>query len=157
MRARRNPPPPLSPLASVLFVALFVVHAAHAEERPIIEITPGQERAFHVAVQSFRDDLLPAVPKRAEALRDAVEAGLEFNGVLLPLAREAFLGEAVGDAFGSLKSGGQLLTRRAGYGAHICGGKLFVVRDPRAGVPLVRGSQYHGFAFPFQVEADRRG
>jgi TolB protein len=63
-----------------------------AEERPIIEISPGKERAFHVAVQVFRDDLLPADPKRAAKLLEAIEDGLDFNGVLVPLSRDAFLG-----------------------------------------------------------------
>lgn len=65
---------------------------AAAEERPIIEISPGKERAFLVAVQVFRDDLMPPDPTRTGRLLESIEQGLDFNGVLLPLSREAFLG-----------------------------------------------------------------
>ncbi len=68
---------------------------AFAEDRPIIEITPGKERAFRVAVQVFRDDLQPARPERAAKLLESIEQGLDFNGVLLPLSREAFLGPQI--------------------------------------------------------------
>ena len=80
-----------------LLLALATAFAlpSGAEERPIIEISPGKERAFHVAVQLFRDDLLPADPKRAGRLLEAIEHGLDFNGVLVPLAREAFLGPEI--------------------------------------------------------------
>lgn len=80
--------------AAVLLAVLClrVAVGSAAEERPIIQITPGKERAFHVAVQNFADTTLPADPGRAQRFREAVEAGLEFNGVLLPLARQAFLG-----------------------------------------------------------------
>ena len=80
-----------------LLLALATAFAlpSGAEERPIIEISPGKERAFHVAVQLFRDDLLPADPKRAGRLLEAIEHGLEFNGVLVPLARAAFLGPEI--------------------------------------------------------------
>ncbi len=73
-------------------IALGWTVPAPAEERPIIEIHPGKEQAFRVAVQVFRDDLRPPDPKRSAALLKAVEEGLDYNGVLLPLAREAFLG-----------------------------------------------------------------
>ena len=66
-----------------------------AQERPIIEISPGKEQAFRVAVQVFRDDLEPAGPERSAKLLEAIEQGLDFNGVLLPLARDAFLGPQV--------------------------------------------------------------
>lgn len=75
----------------VAFVVALSVRAA-AEERPIIEITPGKAQAFHVAVQLFRDDLTPPDPERATKLLESIEHGLDFNGVLLPLKREAFLG-----------------------------------------------------------------
>ena len=80
-----------------LLLALVTAFAlpTGAEERPIIEISPGKERAFHVAVQLFRDDLLPADPERAGRLLEAIEHGLDFNGVLVPLAREAFLGPEI--------------------------------------------------------------
>ena len=79
---------------SVLGVALLLPGgvASAADERPVIEITPGKERSFHAAVQDFADKGLPPDPERATRLRKAVEAGLDFNGVLLPLARRAFLG-----------------------------------------------------------------
>jgi TolB protein len=79
-------------LAGLVFVASS---SAFAEERPIIEISPGKERAFHVAVQLFRDDLEPADPARAAKLLKSIEQGLDFNGVLLALSREAFLGPEV--------------------------------------------------------------
>jgi TolB protein len=69
--------------------------AVAEEERPIIEIHPGKQQAFRVAVQVFRDDLTPANPKRSARLLEAIEQSLDFNGVLLPLAREAFLGPQV--------------------------------------------------------------
>lgn len=79
----------LAALALGLVPALMA--SAADDERPIIEINPGNAQAFRVAVQVFRDDLEPPDPKRASALLQAVEEGLDFNGVLLPLAREAFL------------------------------------------------------------------
>ncbi len=82
----------------VVCAALFCLAPAagvRAEERPIIEIHPGKEQAFRVAVQVFRDDLLPENPKRSARLLEAIEQGLDFNGVLMPLAREAFLGPQV--------------------------------------------------------------
>ena len=82
-------------LLLLLLCLPFSVGPALAEERPIIEIHPGKEQAFRVAVQLFRDDLLPIDPKRSGRLLEAVEEGLDFNGVLLPLAREAFLGPQV--------------------------------------------------------------
>jgi TolB protein len=77
----------------LLVLLLFGAADVRAEERPIIEVTPGKERAFRVAVQTFADVRRPRDSGRAPALRTAVEEGLDFNGVLLPLAREAFLGE----------------------------------------------------------------
>ena len=79
--------------------------ASLAEGRPIIEIQPGKEKAFRAAVQLFRDDLNPPSPSRAAALREAIEEGLDFNGVLLPLDHEAFLGEeATTELSGSSRS-----------------------------------------------------
>jgi TolB protein len=89
MRVRRSSlPHALTVLALLLATSAEVAHAA---ERPIIEVTPGDERAFHAAVQTFIDTSAGAMPERAGRLRTAVEEGLDFNGVLLPLAREAFL------------------------------------------------------------------
>lgn len=79
--------------ASVLLLVLLAFAGRGvAEERPIIEISPGKERAFRVAVQVFRDDLTPADPERAGRLIESIEQGLDFNGVLLALSRDAFLG-----------------------------------------------------------------
>ncbi len=94
------------PVVLLAVLCLRVEVGSAAEERPIIQITPGKERAFHVAVQNFvdtaadraaeidtaADTALATDPERARKLREAVEAGLEFNGVLLPLERAAFLG-----------------------------------------------------------------
>jgi len=85
-------------LARLLLLAALPFAAAvpgWAEERPIVEIRPGKERAFTVAVQVFRDDLQPADSTRAGRLLEAIQNGLDFNGVLLPLAREAFLGPQI--------------------------------------------------------------
>ena len=84
------------PLCVALVVSTLVCfpQVAAAEERPIIEITPGRERVLRVAVQRFRDDFLPPDAERADRLLTAIEEGLDFNGVLLPLARAAFLGPA---------------------------------------------------------------
>ena len=80
----------------ILLLLLFgIAGPLAAEDRPIIEITPGNERAFRVAVQVFRDDLVPADPERAGRLLGSIEQGLDFNGVLLALSREAFLGPQV--------------------------------------------------------------
>ncbi len=67
--------------------------AARAQsDRPVIEIAPGGARAFRVAVQRFKDAALPQNSNRADDLRSAIGEGLTWNGVLLPIADEAFLG-----------------------------------------------------------------
>ncbi|MFL2935688.1 MAG: hypothetical protein ACJZ7Z_03070 [Myxococcota bacterium] len=67
--------------------------ALQAEDPEVaIVVTPGDNRAFHAAVQLFRDEALPMDSKRAETLRSQIEDGMVFSGVLLPLAHEAFLG-----------------------------------------------------------------
>ena len=71
---------------------LLGVGTVGAEESPIIEISPGEERVFRVAVQHFRDDLQPPDSERPGHLLASIEQALDFNGVLLPLSRDAFLG-----------------------------------------------------------------
>ena len=66
--------------------------AGAADLEPAIVITPGEGRAFRAAIQLFEDHGIPAEPGRAAGLREHIEAGMEFSGVLLPLAHEAFLG-----------------------------------------------------------------
>lgn len=67
--------------------------AVFAEDPEVaIVVTPGEGRAFHAAVQLFRDEALPADPDRSKALRSEIEDGMLFSDVLLPLAHEAFLG-----------------------------------------------------------------
>jgi len=78
-------------LLGALVLLLLLASPAAAEDRPIIEINPGTPQAFRVAVQVFRDDLQPPDAQRAERLLHSIEEGLDFNGVILPLAREAFL------------------------------------------------------------------
>jgi len=60
---------------------------------PAIVVTPGDERAFHAAVQLFKDEAAPASAERAGELRRLIGEGMEYSGVLLPLADDAFLGE----------------------------------------------------------------
>lgn len=92
--------PPGMPVLLLLLLSCWAFPTA-AEERPIIEIAPGKERAFRVAVQVFRDDLVPPDPKRAARLLEAIEQSLDFNGVLLPLPREAFLAPQITKELGS--------------------------------------------------------
>ena len=66
--------------------------AAAQVSGPAIVITPGEGRAFRAAVQQFSDRAMPVDPGRAAGLRRAMEQGMEFSGVLLPLADDAFLG-----------------------------------------------------------------
>ncbi|MDG2048738.1 MAG: hypothetical protein P8M78_01115 [Myxococcota bacterium] len=70
-------------------------------EGPAIVITPGQERAFRAAVQTFRDDEGATTnPERAAKLRTVIEDGLSYSGVLQPLAEDAFLGETATSELG---------------------------------------------------------
>ncbi len=135
--------------SGLLFLLLFgMVGPLAAEERPIIEITPGRERAFRVAVQVFRDDLVPPDPQRAGRLLESIEQGLDFNGVLLPLSREAFLGPQITKELGSgrrydcgdwTQSGANALVAGVIDGG---GGEIEVsyrVWDPARCVRLLRG------------------
>ncbi|MFP6640110.1 MAG: hypothetical protein VCC04_07690, partial [Myxococcota bacterium] len=88
--------PPLFRLA-ILAGCLGLGSAGLAEESgptsgQAIVITPGQGRAFRVAVQTFLDQALPADPRRAEGLRAEIEQGMAFSDLLQPLSRDAFLG-----------------------------------------------------------------
>jgi TolB protein len=135
--------------SGILLLQLFgMAGQLAAEERPIIEITPGKARAFRVAVQVFRDDLVPADPKRAGRLLESVEQGLDFNGVLLPLSREAFLGRQITSELASgrrydcgdwTQSGANALVEGVIAGG---GGEIEVsyrVWDPARCVRLLRG------------------
>ncbi|MDG2334252.1 MAG: hypothetical protein P8Q97_08530 [Myxococcota bacterium] len=74
------------------WMSLAAGSAGAQDSGPAIVITPGEGRAFHAAVQLFADGGFPAQPQRAQGLRDEIEAGMEFSGVLLPLSHDAFLG-----------------------------------------------------------------
>ena len=74
-------------------LVLFAFTSIAQEETPVVEITPGKERAFRVAVQRFSDRAPPLNPRRADDLRQAIEEGLRFSGVFEPIPTEAFLGE----------------------------------------------------------------
>jgi TolB protein len=87
-------------LASVLLGlvgAMASVAGANAD-RPVIEITPGKVEAYRVAVQRFVDEATPPNPSRAEDLRKVLEEALRFDGVLVPIVDEAFLGPVVTEA-----------------------------------------------------------
>ncbi len=83
---------------SIAYAVAAVVFAcappglAAPDPAPIV-ITPGEGRAFRAAVQTFRDEIEPLDPERAREFRDQIEEGMRFSNVLLPLAREAFLGD----------------------------------------------------------------
>jgi TolB protein len=82
-------------ILTVLWVEAGIVLETAFAEGPAIVITPGQERAFRAAVQTFQDeDGLSADPERAKKLRSVIEDGLSYSGVLQPLPEEAFLGES---------------------------------------------------------------
>ena len=81
-------------LCGLLVSALLASVTLADEPNPVIEITPGRARAFTAAVQLFASTPTPgaeASEQRAEALRERIESGLSFSGVVLPLAGEAFL------------------------------------------------------------------
>jgi TolB protein len=84
--------------------ALFTDMSVAAQDGdPAIVITPGDGRAFRAAIQTFTDSAIPADPNRATELRRIIASGLEFTGVLLPLADDAFLGDRVTTEFGAEK------------------------------------------------------
>lgn len=70
---------------------LFAFGAQAQTSKPLIEVTPGKARAFRAAVQRFAPPE-GATADQVDGLRDAIAAGLEFNGIILPLDRAAFLG-----------------------------------------------------------------
>jgi TolB protein len=63
-----------------------------AQDRPIIEVTPGKARSFRVAVQRFASRESATTSERLGQLKVAIEDALSFNVVLKPLPDEAFLG-----------------------------------------------------------------
>ena len=82
-------------------VGLLAAAAAQSDElAPAIEITPGRARAFRAAVQRFSVEVPQAggVPVDAEEFRSALERGIAFSDVVLPLQREAFLGSQVSES-----------------------------------------------------------
>ena len=80
-------------LLGVVLLGTLAPPVLRAEDPEVaIVVTPGDNRAFHAAVQLFRDEALPEDAKRAETLRSQIEDGMVFSGVLLPLAHKAFLG-----------------------------------------------------------------
>ncbi len=99
-------------LGLALCGCLVSASAVAEEPNPVLEITPGAASAFRAAVQLFAQprpaaaaetpSADPATPLRAapdpqtvQVLREAIEAGLGFSSVVLPLAREAFLAPGV--------------------------------------------------------------
>ena len=88
-------------ISTAMWVETGIVLETAFAEGPAIVITPGQERAFRAAVQTFRDeDELSANPERAKELRAVIEDGLSYSGVLQPLPEEAFLGESATQELG---------------------------------------------------------
>jgi TolB protein len=79
-------------LLMILLASTIAPATALAQDAPIV-VTPGESRAFHAAVQEFRDDAAPADPTRAAELRRLVGEGMTFSSVLVPLEDAAFLGE----------------------------------------------------------------
>jgi TolB protein len=82
----------ISPFLVLVFLLALVpsFRQASAQQAPIV-VTPGESKAFHAAVQQFRDDATPADPQRAAILRGMVGDGMAYSSVLLPLQDEAFL------------------------------------------------------------------
>jgi len=75
-----------------LCVAALAPIPGRAQDRPVIEVTPGQGRSFRVAVQRFASGGSGATSKRRGQLKAAIEDALSFNAVLKPLPEAAFLG-----------------------------------------------------------------
>jgi len=59
---------------------------------PTLEITPGSAKAFHAAVLRFREVGASVGEERISTLRREIEQGLAFSSLVVPLAREAYLG-----------------------------------------------------------------
>jgi TolB protein len=78
-------------LALALVLVLGAARAG-ADERPAVVVTPGAARSFKVALQSFGDRSAVPDPSRAERLREALGAALEFSSVFQVLSPQAFLG-----------------------------------------------------------------
>ena len=98
-------------------VGLAAVSAA--QSNPVLEITPDRARSFRAAVQLFAQPVaaspeteseseiesrpgvpspVPLDPAQLEELRRAIEEGLEFSSVVLPLARDAYLVSQVSES-----------------------------------------------------------
>jgi TolB protein len=58
---------------------------------PTLEITPGQVKAFRTAVLKFQQVGQPVGDERVDRLRDAIERGLTFSSIVLPLEHDAYL------------------------------------------------------------------
>jgi TolB protein len=58
---------------------------------PTLEITPGQVKAFRTAVLRFRQVGQPVGEERVDRLREAIEHGLAFSSIVLPLEHDAYL------------------------------------------------------------------
>jgi len=86
-------------------LALAVLGAAaagHAQDRPVVLVTPGSPRTFKVAVQTFRDGSVTPKPGRADEFRGWIEDALAYSGVFEALKHAAFLGP---ETSGALDSG----------------------------------------------------
>ncbi|MCZ6785082.1 MAG: hypothetical protein O7G30_17420 [Proteobacteria bacterium] len=77
---------------SIVGLCLLATMPAAAQRAADIQITPGKLRAFRAAVQRFDDQMTPPNAQRADDLRRSIHDALNFSGVLVPLADEAFLG-----------------------------------------------------------------
>ena len=78
------------PWIAVVMTCLLV-GASVAEERAVVQVTPGAAKAFTVGVQRFLDDIEPAKGDRTLDLRLTTEEALEFGGTVVPLDRAAYL------------------------------------------------------------------
>lgn len=94
MRHRRN----LCVLAVGIGAAWAAATSAQ-DTQPVLEITALRASSFRAGVQLFAqpEELVSEAPTAAldpsqiEELRDAIEAGLKFSSVVLPLSRDAYL------------------------------------------------------------------
>lgn len=75
-----------------LCVSSLTAISGQAQERPVIEVTPGKARAFTVAVQRFATPGSDVAVQLVRQLKASIDDALIFNAVLKPLPEEAFLG-----------------------------------------------------------------
>ncbi|MGH0038022.1 MAG: DPP IV N-terminal domain-containing protein [Myxococcota bacterium] len=81
------------PVVALALLGFGVATSSGAQaDRPVIEITPGKVEAYRAAVQLFVDEATPPNPTRAADLRRVLQDALRFDGVLVPILDEAFLG-----------------------------------------------------------------